>query len=98
MGRFPIPVVELFTKPDCHLCEDAKALLKALQTHYAFVLRETNIAEHKELLAQYGEEIPVGFIDGRKAFKYRLDPQQFVRRLQRAHRHTSPRLWRRFWT
>jgi glutaredoxin len=88
------PLVELLSKPDCHLCEEVKVLLRRLQTVYAFTLHEINIAEQEMLLAQYGEEIPVVFINGRKAFKYRVDPQQFVRRLQRAQRHASRR---RFW-
>lgn len=93
-----LPVVEMLSKPDCHLCDEAKALLTAMQSQHAFVLREINIAEQAELLAQYGDEIPVIFIDGRKAFKYRIDPQQFVRRLQRrgvsGQRFRWPRLWR----
>jgi glutaredoxin len=86
-------LVELFGKPDCHLCEDAKRLLRALQTTYAFTLREINIAEHTALLRQYGEEIPVVFINGRKACKYRIDIKQFRRRLERAQ-HSAPSTWR----
>jgi hypothetical protein len=37
------------------------------------------------------------FINGRKAFKYRVDPQQFVRRLQRAQGHDARKLWQRLW-
>jgi len=90
----PTPlVVELFGKPDCHLCEDAKCLLRTLQTMYEFTLREINIAEHAALYIQYGEEIPVVFINGRKAFKYRIDSKQFLRRLQHAQ-HNEPSTWR----
>jgi glutaredoxin len=91
------PIVELFSKPDCHLCEEVKALLRELQLEHSFILREINIATHETLLAQYGEEIPVVFINGRKAFKYRVDPQQFVRRLQRARDCDDRRRWRRIW-
>ena len=91
------PLVELFGKPDCHLCEDAKRLLKTLRATHAFTLHESNIAEYESLQAQYGEEIPVVFINGHKAFKYRIDAKQFVRRLQRAQRH-APAWWRTwFW-
>jgi hypothetical protein len=34
-----------------------------------------------ELRRQYNDEVPVVFIDGRKAFKYRMDEQEFLRRL-----------------
>jgi glutaredoxin len=93
-----LPLVELFGKPDCHLCEDAKHLLQTLQVTYNFTLHEINIAEYASLQTQYGEETPVVFINGRKAFKYRIDATQFGRRLQRAQRHASSSwrtwLWR----
>jgi glutaredoxin len=90
------PLVELFGKPDCHLCEDAKRLLKTLRATYTFTLHEINIAEYASLQAQYGEEIPVVFINGHKAFKYRIDAKQFVRRLQRSQRYASSawKIWR----
>jgi glutaredoxin len=87
------PLVELLGKPDCHLCADAKQLLRSLQATHAFILHEINIVEHAADYAQYRDEIPVVFINGRKAFKYRLDTAQFVRRLQRAQRAEPPR-WR----
>ena len=82
----PLPVVELFSKPDCHLCEEAKSLLQELRATHAFLLREVNITTDATLYARYGEEIPVVCINGRKAFKYRIDSRQFVRHLQRAYR------------
>jgi glutaredoxin len=94
---FVPPLVELFGTPECHLCADAKRLLQILQVTHPFTLHEINVAEYASLQAQYGEEIPVVFINGRKAFKYRIDAKQFVRRLQRAQRH-APSSWRtRFW-
>lgn len=77
------PLVEVLSKPDCHLCTEAKHLLQELQGMYSFTLREVNILDDQELSARYGEEIPVVFINGRKAFKYRIDVKQFVRRLRR---------------
>jgi glutaredoxin len=89
------PLVELLGKPDCHLCEDAKQVLRSLQATHAFILHEINIVEHAARYAQYREEIPVVFINGRKAFKYRVDSAQFVRRLQRAQ--PAAPLTRRLW-
>ncbi len=92
-----LPLVTLYSKPDCHLCEEAKRLLKQLQTEHPFSLQEINILEHETLATQYGEEIPVVLIDGRKAFKYRIDPEQFVRRLRRSRYEEGRRLWQRLW-
>ena len=91
-----LPVVELYGKPDCHLCDEAKTLIKQLQSQYPFTLREINITEHACLAKQYAEEIPIIFINGRKAFKYRIDPQQFIRRLRRSQ--TGNTGWRRLWS
>ncbi len=91
------PLVELLGKPACHLCEDAKHLLRSLQATYTFILCEINIVEHAALYAQYHEEIPVVFINGHKAFKYRIDTAQFVRRLQRAQQAEPLRWWPWLW-
>lgn len=90
-----LPLVKLYGKPDCHLCDEAKALIKQLQSQYPFILHEINILEHACLAKQYAEDIPVVFINGRKAFKYRIDPQQFIRRLQRGQ--AGPNRWQRLW-
>lgn len=97
MTRSSLPLVELFSKPDCHLCEDAKTLLRKVQSAHPFTLHEIDITNQEALMAQYGEEIPVVFVNGRKAFKYRVDPQQFMRRLQRAQGHDAHKLWQRLW-
>lgn len=88
-----LPTVEIFSRPGCHLCQEAKALLLELQAGHSFLLCEVDISTRADLLERYGEEIPVVFINGRKSFKYRIDPKQFVRRLRRAQ---APR-WRLPW-
>ncbi|MGH7395007.1 MAG: glutaredoxin family protein, partial [Candidatus Methylomirabilales bacterium] len=42
------------------------------------------IAGDPELLRRFGEEVPVLFVDGRKAFKYRVTVGSLRRRLWRA--------------
>jgi hypothetical protein len=39
----------------------------------------------------------VVFINGRKAFKYRVDAKKFVRRLQHARDSQPRQLWQRLW-
>ena len=74
--------VVLFTKPGCCLCDTAKAQLGKLRAVQPFELREVNILEDRAAYARFHEEIPVIFINGRKAFKYHLDEKAFMRRLQ----------------
>lgn len=59
-----------------------KETLVELQGHAEFHWREVNIDADPELQQKYTDEVPVVFIDGRKAFKYRMDPHQFLKALQ----------------
>jgi len=74
--------VILFTKPGCCLCDTVKAQLGRLQATQPFTLREVNILEDGAAYARFHEEIPVVVINGRKAFKYHLDEEAFLRRLK----------------
>ena len=78
----PLPEVLLYTRAGCHLCDKAKAHLRELQKQSPFALQEVDIDQDPELQRRYNDEVPVIFIHGRKAFKYRIDPRQFLRRLQ----------------
>ena len=51
-----------------------------------FVLEEVNIDDDPALRDRYGNDIPVIFINGVKAFKHRIDPDQFKRKLRRLAR------------
>jgi len=74
--------VVLYTKPGCCLCDTVKAQLAKLRVEEPFELRIVNILEDSVAHAKFQEEIPVVFINGRKAFKYRLDERAFLRRIQ----------------
>jgi len=79
----PLPEVVLYTRAGCHLCDEAKEQLKELRKLVAFALQEIDIDSNPELQRRYNDEVPVIFIHGRKAFKYRIDPSQFLDRLRR---------------
>jgi glutaredoxin len=79
--------VVLYTKPGCCLCDEVKLKLQALQQRQPFGLREINILENREAYERFKDEIPVVFVNGRKAFKYHLDEGEFLRRLARGVKH-----------
>ena len=83
----PLPEVLIYTKPGCCLCDEVKARLRVLRERHAFDLREVNILDDREAYERFKEEIPVVFIDGKKAFKYHLDEDKFLRRLHRGAHH-----------
>ncbi|MGH7602100.1 MAG: glutaredoxin family protein [bacterium] len=72
-------IVEIYSKPDCHLCEEAKAALVKMQRRYGFQLREVNIAEDPALLAEYGTRIPLIYVDGHLVCKYYVDETAIVK-------------------
>jgi hypothetical protein len=79
----PAPRITLYTKTDCELCHAAKATLLALQRELAFELDEIEITTDPALYDAFRTEIPVGYLGGRKLFKYRVDPAQLRRQLHR---------------
>ena len=78
--------VQIYTRPGCHLCEEAKREIVAARCADQYVLEEINIDTDAALAELYGWEIPVITINGIKAFKYRLTAAEFKRKLLRLAR------------
>lgn len=74
--------VTLYTRPGCHLCEEAKTAMTPLLREFAASLREVNIDTDPVLRERYGLDVPVIFIGARKAAKHRLNIEQFRRQLR----------------
>lgn len=74
--------VTLYTRAGCHLCDEVKAHIERARRTAEFELEEIDIDADPELRARYNEEVPVVAINGRKAFKYRLDERAFLKKLQ----------------
>ncbi len=74
--------VIIYSRPDCHLCDEAKAVIKRVAARIPLNIREVNIDNDPDARAKFHEEIPVIFIDGKKAFKYRIEEAQLLRRLK----------------
>lgn len=79
----------LLTKPGCHLCDDAREVVKrvvgevlALRTADAqnadssIIVAELSILDDPQLAASYAEEIPVLLIDGDVHTIWRVDPER----------------------
>jgi glutaredoxin len=75
-------LVTLYSKPGCHLCEEAKAIIEPVVNEFGASLREVNIAEDPELIERYGCDIPVIYIGERKVAKHRVNPERFRRQLK----------------
>jgi glutaredoxin len=73
--------VVLYSRKGCHLCEVVKESLGKLARRGSFQWREIDVDSDDDLRRRFNDEVPVVFINGRKAFKYRMDERDFLRRL-----------------
>ena len=73
----------LYSRRDCCLCDEMKAVIEKVAAATPFEFAEFDIDTDDALRAQYNDQVPVLFVDGRKAFKYRVTVKQLARRLNR---------------
>ena len=75
--------VIVYSRPGCHLCDEAKAAIENSNCSDRYTLEEVNIESADELLRKYKYDIPVILIDGEEAFRHRVDPTEFKIRVGR---------------
>ena len=73
--------VIVYSRKGCHLCEIVKESLVKLHKRGGFQWRDIDVDSDPQLRRQYNDQVPVVFINGRKAFKYRMDEREFLRKL-----------------
>jgi glutaredoxin len=76
--------VVIYSKPECHLCDEAKAAIQAAGCEGQYTLEEVNIESDAELRRRYRYDIPVITLDGVEAFRHRVSPEQFREALRGA--------------
>ena len=64
--------VTIYSRPGCHLCDDMKAVVANVARTIPLSMTEVDISTDPLLEAQYGLEIPVLMVEGKKAAKYRV--------------------------
>ncbi|MGA9286675.1 MAG: glutaredoxin family protein [Solirubrobacteraceae bacterium] len=74
-------VLTLYSKPDCHLCVDARAALLGLRSELGFELREVDITTDEALHRAYFERIPVVALGEDELFEYFVDEALLRNRL-----------------
>ena len=62
--------VIVYSRPGCHLCEEAIQLLAS----HGLRAREVNIDENLDLRSQYKTCVPVVEMDGKVRFRGHIDP------------------------
>jgi glutaredoxin len=76
-----VTTVVLYGKADCHLCDEARAVLERVRSEAPFELVERDITTDEGLHRRYLERIPVVEVDGEEAFEFFVDEAELRRRL-----------------
>jgi len=71
----------LYSRPGCHLCDEMKTVINRVAQSTPLHLEEINISSRADLEERYGLEIPVLFVAGKKAAKYRIGEAELRRLL-----------------
>lgn len=69
--------VVIYSRPGCHLCDEAKQAIEAAGCLDEYTLAEINIESDPDLLRRYRYDIPVITVNGVEAFKHRLTAEEF---------------------
>jgi glutaredoxin len=77
------PKLTLYSRADCCLCVEMKEVIRQVSTRSPMDLEEIDVDSSPELKELYGREVPVLFVDGRKAFKYRVTVKELEKRVGR---------------
>ena len=82
----------LYSRKECHLCEDMRSIVAKVASKVPLEIEVIDVDTADELQKKFGNEVPVLFIDGRKAFKYRVTAKELERLLSKGNRSWIPRL------
>ena len=77
-----LPVITLYSRNDCHLCDVAKGRIRSAGRRVPFRLEIVDIDGDPELVARYNDRVPVVHVNGEEVFSYRVNERALVRKLK----------------
>ncbi len=85
------PIVEVYARKDCSLCKqrgcalcaEALDIVGKVNLDVPFLVKEVDIDLSEDLARRYVGEIPTVFINGKKAFKYKVDEAEFRKQVRK---------------
>ena len=75
--------VQMYTKKECSLCVAARETILRVQKKIPFDFKEVDIESKEELYERFRYEIPVVFINDKRAFTYRVNGKELKRTLMK---------------
>ena len=74
--------VVLYSRPGCHLCDDARRVVDRVCAELGETYEEVDISGDPDLEARFGDEIPVTFVDGEQHDFFRVSADRLRRALR----------------
>ncbi|WP_061961073.1 glutaredoxin family protein [Demequina flava] len=74
--------VILYSRPGCHLCDEARETIAAVCGKRRTTWEEVDISADAALTSQYGEQIPVVTVDGETVGFWRIGADRLTRALK----------------
>ena len=74
--------ITIYSRKDCCLCEEMKAVIRQVGRRYPLTICEIDVDTSIELQERFGSQVPILFINGRKAFKYRMTSSELEKKLR----------------
>jgi glutaredoxin len=75
--------IEVMTKKDCCLCDDAKEIIEQVIAEFPVELKITDIESDPRLLERYKEKIPVVIINGEESFVFKVHRTTLRKKLEK---------------
>ncbi|MGH3099517.1 MAG: glutaredoxin family protein [Thermoleophilia bacterium] len=79
----PPLTITLYSRPGCHLCDEAREALERVRARTGFEIREVDITSDDELHRRYLERIPVVALENEELFDFFVDEAALEARLYR---------------
>ena len=67
------PRVTLYSRPGCHLCDDARVVIEQVCAELGESYAEVSVDDDDDLRRRFGDVVPVTFVDGRQHDFWRVD-------------------------
>jgi len=71
----------LYSRKDCCLCDDMKSVIADVALKIPIEIEVIDVDNADELREKFSNDVPVLFIDGRKAFKFRVTAKELEKQL-----------------
>lgn len=67
--------IDFYTRPRCCLCDEAMLTLRRLGLEFPLRVRTIDVSQSPDLLARFGNHVPVAMVGDRELFRHRADAE-----------------------